>query len=140
MAVQTSVKTFQLEIVTPRKMVFGGEVESFSAPGVMGGFQVLVGHAPMLAEIGIGEVSVRDAGGTTTRYATSGGVVEVKKNHVILLAETAEKDDQIDRARAEAAAERAKKRIGERSGETDVERARIALHRALNRLKVSTGG
>ncbi len=79
-------RMFKLEIVTPKRVVFNGEAESFSAPGVMGGFQVLVDHAPMLAEIGIGEVSVRDAVGNQTHYATSGGVVEVKNNHVILLA------------------------------------------------------
>jgi len=140
MAVGTLVKTYTLEIVTPRRVVFNGEVESFSAPGVMGGFQVLVDHAPMLAEIGIGEVTVRDAGGSTTCYATSGGVVEVKKNHVILLAETAERDDQIDRARAEAALGRAKQRLADAAGDVDVDRARVALLRALNRLKVSARG
>jgi len=140
MAVQTSVKSYKLEIVTPRKVVFDGEVESFRAPGVQGGFQVLVDHAPMLAEIGIGEVIIRDAEGASTRYATSGGVVEVKKNHVILLADSAERDDQIDRTRAEAAIERAKKRLGEPSADIDVDRARVALMRAINRLKVSTPG
>jgi len=140
MAVASAVNTFTLEIVTPRKVVFDGEVESFTAPGVMGGFQVLVGHAPMLAEIGIGEVSLRDGAGKQTHYATSGGVVEVKHNHVILLAETAEKDDEIDRARAEAALERAKQRLAAPPPDTDVDRARVALLRAINRLKVSTRG
>lgn len=133
-------KKFRLEIVTPRKMVFNGEAESFTAPGVMGGFQVLVDHAPLLAEIGIGEVSVRGSEGQQTTYATSGGVVEVKKNHVLLLAESAEKDGDIDRPRAEAALERAKKRIEERMKDTDLDRARAALMRAINRLKVSNRG
>jgi len=133
-------KNFTLEIVTPRKMVFRGEAGSFSAPGVMGAFQVLVDHAPMLAEIGIGEVNVRERDGKNTNYATSGGVVEVKKNHVILLAESAERADEIDRQRAGAARDRAKKRLEEKPAGIDVERARIALLRAINRLKVSTRG
>lgn len=133
-------RVFRLEIVTPRKVVFDGDAVSFTAPGVMGAFQVLVDHAPMLAEIGIGEVRVRDGEGMNTHYATSGGVVEVKKNHVILLAESAEKDDKIDTVRAESARDRAKKRIEDRNPETDVERARLALLRALNRLKVSQRG
>ncbi len=133
-------KAFTLDIVTPRRVVFKSEATSFSAPGVMGGFQVLVDHAPMLAEIGIGEVVVVDAEGTKTHYATSGGVVEVKHNHVILMAESAEREDEIDTKRAEAARDRAKLRIAERKAEADLDRARIALLRALNRLKVSTQG
>src|SRR5512135_2753097 len=102
-------KTFTLEIVTPRRTVFTGEVESFSAPGAMGGFQVLVNHAPLLAEITVGEVKLRDARGTERRFATSGGFVDVLKNHVTLLAETAEETSEIDVPRAEAACERARK-------------------------------
>jgi F-type H+-transporting ATPase subunit epsilon len=133
-------KTFKLEIVTPKKVVFNGDAQSLSAPGVMGGFQVLVDHAPMLAEIGVGEVSLRDAEGNLSQYATSGGVVEVKYNHVILMAESAERADEIDSKRAEAARDRAKQRIAEFKPETDIERAKSALRRAANRLKVSSRG
>jgi F-type H+-transporting ATPase subunit epsilon len=70
-------------------------------------------------------------------YATSGGFVEVKDDKVILLADTAERKDEIDVDRAGAAKARAAKRISEREHETDVERARLALHRALNRLKIA---
>ena len=130
-------KNFKLEIVTPRRVVFNAEAQSVSAPGVMGGFQVLVDHAPMLAEIGVGEVTVRDAEGNRSIYATSGGVVEVKRNHVIVMAESAERADEIDTKRAEAARDRAKQRIAERAPETDLDRAKHALSRAINRLKVS---
>jgi F-type H+-transporting ATPase subunit epsilon len=132
--------TFKLEIVTPRKVVFNGDARSFSAPGVMGGFQVLVDHAPMLAEIGIGEVSFRDGEGNQSHFATSGGVVEVKQNHVILMAESAERADEIDTKRAESARDRAKMRIAEFKPETDIERAKRALRRASNRLKVADRG
>ncbi|HWP81927.1 MAG TPA: F0F1 ATP synthase subunit epsilon [Bacteroidota bacterium] len=130
-------KTFHLEIVTPKKVVYKALVESFSAPGVVGGFQVLRSHAPLLSAIGVGEVKIIDAQGNEFRYATSGGFVEVHENKVVMLAETAERADEIDVKRAEAARDRAQKRIAEKRIETDIERARAALHRALNRLKVA---
>ncbi len=131
-------KSFKLEIVTPKRVVFNGEAVSFSAPGVEGGFQVLVDHAPLLAGIGVGEVAVRDPQGSETLYATSGGVVQVRENRVTLMAESAERRDEIDAARAAAARDRAKQRLAERDPGLDVERARLALARALNRLNVSS--
>ena len=130
-------KTFKLEIVTPRRVVFAGEVESLSAPGVVGGFQVLYNHAPLLAAIGVGEVKVRSAEGEEARYATSGGFVDVVKNHVTMLAETAERADEIDVKRAEAAKGRAAKRLEERGPALNEERARVALLRAINRLRIA---
>ncbi len=133
-------KTFKLEIVTPRRIVFSGDVESISAPGVVGGFQVLYNHAPLLAAIGVGEVKVRQVEGKEVRYATSGGFVDVVKNHVTMLAETAESADEIDVKRAEAAKDRAAKRLQERPAEMNEERARVALLRAINRLRVAQRG
>ncbi len=130
-------KTYHLEIVTPKKIVLSTDVTSFSAPGVMGGFQVLKSHAPLLSTIAVGEVKVVDANGKETRYATSGGFVEVRDNKVILLAETAERSDEIDVDRAKVSRDRAQNRIARRTVETDVDRARVALARALNRLKIS---
>lgn len=130
-------KSFTLEIVTPRKMVFKGEVSSFSAPGVMGGFQVLYNHAALLSNLQIGEVKYVDSNGREVRFATSGGFVEVKENHVVLLAETAERADEIDTERAKAAEQRARKRLAERSKDIDSDRAQAALARALNRLRVA---
>jgi len=130
-------KLFRLEIVTPKKVVFSGDVTSFTAPGVVGGFQVLKNHAPLLSNIAIGEVKIIDAAGAESRYATSGGFVEVHENKVVMLAETAERSDQIDVSRAEAARDRARGRLAEKEAGTSVERARLALHRAINRLKVA---
>jgi len=126
-------KSFTLEIVTPRKVVFKGDVVSFSAPGVLGGFQVLYSHAPLLSELQIGEVKFVDANGKEARYATSGGFVEVKNNHVVMLAETAERSDEIDIERAKAAQARAQKRLSEK--DADLDRASVALARAINRLR-----
>ena len=133
-------KTFKLEIVTPRKVLFSGDVVSFSAPGVMGGFQVLYNHAPMLAAIGIGEVKLCDPHGDEIRYATSGGFVDVKNNHVVMLAETAERREEIDKTRAETARDRALKEIAQKQSEHDLERARVELERAVNRIRIAEKG
>ena len=130
-------KIFQLEIVTPRRVVFKGEVTSFSAPGVVGGFQVLYNHAPLLSSLKIGEVKIKEASGTEFHYAISGGFVEVRENHILLLAETAERTDEIDAERAKASRDRAQKRMTEKKSDIDFERARFALYRALNRLKIA---
>ncbi len=130
-------KTFHLEIVTPKRIVFKGEVISFSAPGVKGGFQVLHSHAQLLSSVEIGKVKISDPGGNKFQYAISGGFVEVRDNKVVLLAETAERTDEIDVERVKAARDRALKRIAEKYPDTDIERAKLALYRALNRLKIA---
>lgn len=132
-----SDKSFKLEIVTPKRLAFSGEITTFSAPGVVGGFQVLKNHAPLLSSIAVGEVKLVDIAGVESHFATSGGIVEVHDNKVIMLAETAERSDEIDVARAQAARDRARKRLVEKKPEIDVDRARLALFRALNRLKVA---
>ena len=129
-------KTFQLEIVTPQGTVFSDQVEAVRAPGVGGYFGVLRGHTPLMTALQIGEIRVR-RDGQVIRFATSGGFVEVLPNRVIILAETAEREDQIDVARALAAKERAEKRLAQRGPDVDVERAKAALARAKNRLRVA---
>jgi F-type H+-transporting ATPase subunit epsilon len=130
-------KTFKLEIVTPQKIVYNGSVVSFTAPGTVGSFQVLHNHAPLLSSIGIGQIKIVDDRGKDLRYATSGGFVEVRENHVVTIAETAERADEIDVDRAKAALERATKRLEEKRSDTDFVRARAALARAVNRLKIA---
>jgi F-type H+-transporting ATPase subunit epsilon len=130
-------KTLHVEIVTPKRVVFKGEVTSFSAPGVVGGFQVLYNHAPLLSSLKIGEVKIKESSGTEFHYAISGGFVEVLENHILLLAETAERTDEIDAVRAKASRDRAQKRMSEKKQDIDFERARLALYRALNRLKIA---
>ena len=129
-------KAFSLEIVTPAKVVFQGEVTSLSAPGTLGGFQVLYNHAPLLSSMAVGVVKIRDTEGKDTLYATRGGFVEVKENRAVVLAETAERADEIDVPRAKAALERAKQRLRSDDPGIDIDRARAALFRALNRLRL----
>ena len=128
--------TFELEIVTPEQTVYSGTVESFRAPGTMGGFGVLARHHPMLASLTVGQILVREPGKAATRMATSGGFVEVQRDRVTVLAETAEPVDQIDASRAEASRERARERLKKRrDSEVDEVRAEAALARAINRLR-----
>ena len=100
---------------------------------------MLFDHAPFLSSITVGQVKVIDPAGAVSRYATSGGFVEINDNKVILLAETAERSDEIDVARAEKAKERAARRLQEKES-IDEERARVALIRAINRLKIAGNG
>jgi len=133
----TGEKFFKLEIVTPQKSAFSGVVESFSAPGTAGGFQVLSNHAPLLTTITIGEVKLRDEKGQEASYSTSGGFVEVSNNNVTFLADTIERKDEIDLERAKAARERAEDRIKKKEEGINIARAQAALARAINRLKIA---
>ncbi len=130
-------KSFYLEIITPRRVVYKGEVTSFSAPGVVGGFQVLKNHAALLSSIKVGEVKLTDVSGKEFHFATSGGFVEVHDNTLVLLAETAERADEIDIERAKSAGTRAKKRLEEKEATLDAARATLALQRAQNRLHIA---
>lgn len=130
-------KSFHLEIVTPERVVYSGDVVSLSAPGVLGGFQVLAGHAPMLAQIGVGVLKVVFPNGVQRYFATSGGFVEVKGPRVVVLAETAEAAEEIDVRRAQAAFDRAQRRLKEDGPDVDRVRAQAALARAQNRLRVA---
>jgi len=132
-----SEKKFKLEIVTPVRVMYNGDVISFSAPGVAGGFQVLYNHAPLLAEIGVGEIKLREPDGKELFFSTSGGYVDVLNNHVVLLAETVERGEEIDLARAEHAREQAKQSIAGKATEDERTETKIALDRALNRIRVA---
>jgi F-type H+-transporting ATPase subunit epsilon len=125
----------KLELATPTRLVVSGEADEVVVPGVEGAFGVLPGHAPLLSLVGTGEVMYRT--GREERYlAVSGGFAEVGPDHVTILAETAERPEEIDPARARAAAERAEQRLRAAAvEETDVDRALSALARARARLQ-----
>lgn len=131
-----SEKNFNLEILTPGERIFRGDVTRLVAPSTEGYFEILYNHTPFLAALKMGHVKVTFAGGTKL-FAIGGGFIEVYHNRVSLLAESAESAEKIDVQRAEAARERAKRRIRERKEDTDLARARAALFRAANRLKIA---
>jgi F-type H+-transporting ATPase subunit epsilon len=125
-----------VEIVTPHGIVFKGALISCTAPGVNGQFQILSGHAPLLANLQIGEIKLRNSEGQK-RLATSGGFLEVKDNNISIIVESAEFADDINVARAKEAEKRARKRLEEKDN-IDLVRVDLALLRAINRLKVSS--
>jgi len=127
--------TFQLEVVTPEKMVVKDVAEEAQIPGKNGYLGILPGHAPLITELAVGEISYRN-GSVTNRLAVAWGFAEVLPDKVTILAETAERADEIDRKRAQAAKDRAEQRL--KSGSTDVDypRAADALQRAECRLQV----
>lgn len=128
-----------VEIVSPDKRVFAGEAQGVRAPGVAGSFEVLYNHAPMIAAFGVGPLRVTTAEGDEVFFATSGGFLEVLDNRVTVLAETAEPASDIDVDRARSAEERALERL--RTAEEAEERreAEKALERARNRLRMTMG-
>jgi F-type H+-transporting ATPase subunit epsilon len=129
-----------LELATPTRLVVSAEVDEVVAPGSLGYFGVLPGHAPLLATLGIGEVIYR-IGRDEHHVAVSGGFAEVRNDKVIILADSAETPADVDRARAERARDRAEVRLGGRAQEEiDYTRAAAALARALTRLQVATRG
>ncbi len=131
------MKEFFIEIITPSKTAYSGKVHSVTMPGVMGEFQVLFNHAPLMSTLEVGKMSIRDAEDNEMVFATSGGVAEVLHNKILVLSSAVETPEEIDLERATKAAERAKERLAQRTNpEIDVPRAEIALARALNRIKL----
>jgi len=126
-----------LEIATPMRLVVAEIVDEVVAPGSEGYFGVLPGHAPFLTTLGVGVVSYR-TGRDEHQLAVTGGFAEVRNDKVIILADSAERPEEIDRARAERAKERAERRLAGRSEEEiNYVRCQAALARALVRLQVA---
>jgi F-type H+-transporting ATPase subunit epsilon len=127
-----------LELATPSRLVVSAEVDEVVIPGSQGYFGVLPGHAPLLATLGIGELTYR-VGRDEYHVAVSCGFAEVLNDKVIILADAAETPSDIDRARAERARDRAEGRLGGRATQEEIDytRASAALARALTRLQVA---
>ncbi len=130
--------TFQLEIVTPEKKVVATTAEEVQIPGKNGYLGILPGHAPLITELAVGEITFRDASGSNEqRLAVAWGFAEVLPDKVTILAETAERPSEIDVARAREAKTRAEERLASGDTTVDVERALDALQRADTRIEVA---
>lgn len=125
-----------LEIVTPSKSAFKGEVKSITVPGTKGRFQVLKNHAPIISTLDIGMIKVDLPDGKENYYSTAGGTIEVLDNKVLVLADSIELVSEIDEERALAAKQRAEERLAEKNAEINIARAEAALARANNRLQL----
>lgn len=128
--------TFELEIVTPDKMVVKDNAEEMQVPGKNGYLGILPGHAPLITELAVGEITYRK-GSYTQRLAVAWGFAEVLPDKVTVLAETCERPEEIDKGRAEKAKRRAEDRLKSGSTEIDYTRAEDALQRAETRLQVA---
>ncbi|MCE5169255.1 F0F1 ATP synthase subunit epsilon [Paenibacillus profundus] len=134
------MSTYLLEIVTPERKVFEQQVDMISVKGVEGELGILANHIPLVTPLQIGPMKIKE-GGREHWIAVHGGFVEVRKDKVVVLAESAELPDDIDVERAKAAKARAEQRlaIAQRSKQDSVDfrRAELSLHRAVTRIKVS---
>src|SRR5215467_4919072 len=128
--------TFQLEVVTPEKRVVKDQAEECQIPGKNGYLGILPGHAPLITELAVGEITYRNAG-ATHHLAVAWGFAEVLPEKVTILAQTAERADEIDVKRAEEAKQRAEKRLESGSPDVDYPRAEAALKRSETRLEVA---
>jgi F-type H+-transporting ATPase subunit epsilon len=128
--------TFQLEIVTPVKLVVKEAAEEAQIPGLSGYLGVLPGHAPLLTELAVGVITYK-AGGTTHSLSVAWGFAEVLPDRVTILAEAAERPPEIDVDRAQQAKDRAEKLLKSNAPEVDYARAEDALQRAETRLNVA---
>src|SRR5437868_654928 len=128
----------QLEVVTPERRVLSESVNAVTVPGRGGEMGILPGHAPMISELQTGVLSYNEDG-TTFQLHVSGGFVEVNDDRVAVLAEIAEKPEEIDAARARLAREHTEKQLSSWSGtEEDFEKARAKLERSVVRLRLAT--
>ncbi|CUA79654.1 F0F1 ATP synthase subunit epsilon [Anoxybacillus suryakundensis] len=130
------MKTIKVSVVTPDGPVYEADVEMVSAKAQSGELGVLPGHIPMVAPLEIGAVRLKK-GNATELVAVSGGFLEVRPDRVTILAQAAERAEDIDVARAKAAKERAERRLQAKQDEIDHRRAELALRRAINRLNVA---
>ncbi len=127
----------QLHIVSPDRSLVSEQVDEVEIPGADGYFGVLPGHTPLLATLQVGQLWYRQ--GQEKHYLLLAfGFAEVQPDRVTILAQIAEKADEIDIARAEAAKKRAEERLSKPTMDMDFERARIAMMKALIRLQVAT--
>jgi F-type H+-transporting ATPase subunit epsilon len=133
---QQLADTFQLEIVTPEKMVVRDVAEEMQIPGKDGYLGILPGHAPLITELAVGEITYRK-GNYTNHLSVAWGFAEVLPDKVTILAETAERAEEIDAKRAQEAKQRAESQLATSKTEEEFERTSADLKRADTRLEVA---
>jgi F-type H+-transporting ATPase subunit epsilon len=126
-------QNIHLEIVTPERQLFSGLVDAVTVPSSTGYLGILPGHAPLLAQLGIGSVSYT-VGDRKEFVFCSWGFVEVLPERVVVLAQTAEPASEIDEKRAQEARSRAEQRLNSKDPALDFARAKLSLLRAISRL------
>jgi len=130
------MNTFHAQILTPQGSIFEGDVTGVKMPGTLGSFEVKYNHANLVSSLDIGEIRVREADGNDQYIAVAGGFVEVNDNKLTLLAEIAERADDIDLERAEKAKKTITQKLQEEEN-PDRENLEQSLKKAKNRIKVA---
>ena len=130
------MSAIKLDIVTAERAVFSDDVDVLVVPGIEGQLGILPHHAPLVTMLQPGELRIKKEG-TELRMAITGGFIEVRPERVIVLADAAEREEEIDVQRAEAAKRRAEEQLKERPQGIDSARVEAALRRALIRLEVA---
>jgi len=126
----------RFEIVTAERVVYSDDVDVVIAPGIEGELAILPNHAPLLTMLQVGELRVRKDGEETAIFV-SGGFFEVMHNRVTVLADTAERAEEIDIERAEEAKRLAEERLRTRPADMDLAQAEASLKRAMMRLRIA---
>lgn len=126
----------RVEIITAERVVLREEVDMVVAPGIEGQLGILPHHAPLLTTLAVGELRLKK-GDEEISLAITGGFLEVQPDRVVILADAAERAEEIDLARAEMAKKRAEERLVRRTAEVDMARAEVALRHSLIRLKIA---
>ncbi|WP_353893151.1 F0F1 ATP synthase subunit epsilon [Proteinivorax hydrogeniformans] len=127
---------FLFELVTPEKKVYSGEVEMIIAKAIDGDIGILANHTPIVTPLDIDQLCIKQDG-KKEYLAVGGGILEVSKDKVLVLAESAETPEEIDLQRAKEAKERAEKRLEDPDPDTNLTKAEIALKKAINRIEVA---
>ena len=132
-------ENIRLEVVTPDKEVVNDLAKIVMAPGSLGEFGVLSGHTPFMTSLNTGAIHYRDQNGKDQYVFVSGGFAEALPDKVTVLAESAEKMEDIDPERAKTAMERAEKRLAEDRAreQVDIARAKAAIERAVVRIRIA---
>lgn len=128
--------TIELQVITPERIVLTEEADIVVARGAEGDLGIMHGHVPLITPLAIGEMTYR-VDGETRHLAVAGGFMEVRPDRVVVLADIAERSEEIDRARAEEARQRAEELLAEHRGTELEAQAAAALQTALLRLRVS---
>lgn len=129
------MSSIRLDIVTAERLVYSEDVDVVVAPGIDGELAILPRHAPLMTALQPGELRVKQSGEEFS-LAVTGGFLEVRPDRVTVLADAAERAEEIDIERAEEAKRRAEEQLSKSITETDLARAEAALHRSLIRIKV----
>ena len=127
----------RLEIVTPERLAYADDIDAVNCPGIEGELGILPHHAPLLSQLGVGELRIRK-GGQSESFAIAGGFVQVRPDKVVVLAETADLASEIDLEAAQQARRDAERAMSEAFSEpADLAAARAAMERALLHIRVA---